>query len=164
MAARRSQAAAWAYRRYRALRHRTTDPCWNLGLYSLDPSSNWVDAYRVTLALTQSFVEMSEANGVIPLILAVPSACQLRHGRLRIPGVDLRRPQEALRTALGDEVPFIDLYTPLEREARARRDATWYSLPGDGHFTVEGHAYLARILAREIDEQLRLKARPAATP
>ncbi len=164
--ARRSRAAGWLYRRYRSLaRKQPKVPCTENALYLRAARPEWRRAYRLTLELISRFVEEAHDNGIVPVVVLIPTSCQVIHAPQADARFDLLHPQKRIRQKLGDRARLIDLLPLFQAESERLGDPLWYRFDRDGHFNEVGHAFVSAVLSRTILEQLGPSvADPLSTP
>ncbi|MCP4663078.1 MAG: hypothetical protein GY856_47410 [bacterium] len=153
--ARRSRAAGWLYRRYRTLARRTPKvPCTEKELYLRAARPEWRRAYQLTLELISRFVEEAHENGIVPVVLLIPTSCQVINAPSADARFDLLLPQKRIKQKLGDRARLIDLLPLFQAESQRLGDPSWYRFDRDGHLNEEGHAFVSSVLSRSLLELL----------
>ena len=107
--------------------------------------------YRAPTPLLDRMVAQARAHQIVPLLLLVPTECHVRATTPPDAPFDLRLPQRRVIEAVGDTAQVIDLLPAFQEEARRRRDPGWYRFERDGHFNVEGHAFVSAIIAAKLE-------------
>jgi SGNH hydrolase-like domain, acetyltransferase AlgX len=110
--------------------------------------------WLVTAAIIRAFAETAAANGSNFLLVVIPTIDYVLKSYAK-PG-----PNELIeRLAAATGIPLLDLTPELKRVSQ---DGTMAYFPQDGHWTPEGHAVVARALARFLGAHPELMRRSTA--
>lgn len=153
--ARHSRGLVFLYNQYRKLRMQRAEAAVSLampGLYAVDPPADWAEAYAVTLALLDRFAAVAEEHGVRLVVVLAPTLVQMRTDADFPEGFARRRPQDAILKRMAGKAACIDLLPLFREEARQRNGLAWWQIPGDGHFNQEAHAFVAQVIAGQVED------------
>lgn len=133
-------------------------------IYKSDYSPNLEEGWDITLALLKQLRDQVEQQNAVFAVVIVPQVVQLREDLWRLAreiymgGVrraDPNRPDNILLPFLIEEnIPYLHLLARFREQPASIKEALY--LAHDGHWSIEGHRLVSRLIHTYLTEELSL--------